>query len=81
MIEGAMLFPLRLKLVYQCVYFANDIGDAKSAHALADHGIKYAPDATVRKRFEDVKATLPPAPVEPAAPAKAPDAKAAPARK
>ncbi len=83
MIEGAMLFPLRLKLVYQCVYFANDIGDAKSAHALADHGIKYAPDAAVRKRFEDVKATLPPAPPEaaPAAPAKASDPKAAPAKK
>lgn len=66
-IEGALLFPTRLKLVYQCVFFAAEIGDNKSAHALADHGIKYAPDATVKKRFEDVKATLPPAPAEAAA--------------
>ena len=65
-IEGALLFPLRLKLVYQSLYFAADIGDLKSAHALADHGIKYAPDAAVRKRFEDAKAQLPPAPPEPA---------------
>ena len=64
-IEGAVLFPLRLKLVYQSVYFAWDIGDLKSAHALADHGIKYANDAAVKKRFEDVKASLPPAPAEP----------------
>lgn len=63
-IEGALLFPTRLKLVYQCVYFAADIGDLKSAHALANHGIKYAPDATVKKRFEDVKSKLPPAPAD-----------------
>ena len=84
-IEGALLFPTRLKLVYQCVFFANDIGDTKSAHALANHGIKYAPDANVRKRFEDVKATLPPAPAEPAEAASAatnvPAAKSAPAKK
>lgn len=73
-IEGALLFPTRLKLVYQCVYFASDIGDLKSAHALADHGIKYAPDANTRKRFEDVKATLAPAPAEPAETAPTPAA-------
>jgi hypothetical protein len=63
-IEGALLFPTRLKLVYQCVFFASDIGDLKSAHALADHGLKYAPDANVKNRFAQVKAQLAPAPVE-----------------
>lgn len=61
-VEGAVLFPMRLKLVYQSIYFAVDMGDLKSAHALADHGIRYAPDANVKKRFEDAKAQLPPAP-------------------
>lgn len=70
-IEGAVRFPARLKLVYQSAFFATDIGDLKSAHALADHGIKYAPDANVKKRFEDLKAKLPPAPTEPAAAAAA----------
>ena len=64
-IQGAMLFPTRLKLVYQCIFLANEIGDTKSAHALADHGIRYAPDAAGRKRFEDAKAALPPAPTAP----------------
>lgn len=63
-IEGAVLFPTRLKLVYQSIFFASDIGDLKSAHALADHGLKYAPDAATKKRFETAKAALPPAPPE-----------------
>lgn len=61
-IQGAVTFPTRLKLVYQSAFFAADIGDLKSAHALTDHGIRYAPDAAVKKRFEEVKAKLPPAP-------------------
>lgn len=67
-IEGAVLFPMRLKLVYQSIFFAVDMNDLKSAHALADHGIRFAPDASVKKRFEDAKAQLPPAPAEAAAP-------------
>lgn len=65
-IQGAMLFPGRLRLVYQCIFFANEIGDVASAHALADHGIRYAPDAAGKKRFEDAKAALPPRPAAPA---------------
>lgn len=68
-IEGALLFPTRLKLVFQCIYFAADIGDLKSAHALADHGIRIGTDPNVKKRFADAKAGLPPAPAEAAAPA------------
>jgi hypothetical protein len=73
LIEGAMLFPTRLKLVYQAGAMAAEAGELRAAHALADHGIKYGPDANVKKRFEDLKASLPPAPPP------EPDAKAAPA--
>lgn len=64
-VEGAQLFPLRLKLIFQASVLAADIGEAQSAHALADHGIKHAPDANARKRFEDLKSALPPAPPVP----------------
>jgi hypothetical protein len=66
--EGAQLFPTRLKLVYQAAVVAADAGELQAAHALADHGIKYGPDEKVKKRFEDLKATLPPAPPAPAEP-------------
>ena len=75
MVEGAQLFPTRLKLIFQAGVMARDTGDARSAHALADHGIKWAPDASVRQRFEALKSSLPPAP-----PAE-PEPKKAPARK
>jgi hypothetical protein len=66
-IEGAQLFPTRLKLVYQAAVLAAEVKELQAAHALADHGIRLGPDAAVKKRFEDLKATLPPAP--PPAPA------------
>lgn len=66
LIEGALLFPQRLKTVFQASILARDTGDFRSAHALADHGIRYAPDAAVKGRFEAVKASVPPAPPEPA---------------
>ena len=44
MVEGAQLFPTRLKLIFQAGVMARDTGDARSAHALADHGIKWAPE-------------------------------------
>jgi hypothetical protein len=78
MIEGALLFPNRLKTVFQAGVMARDVGDLRSAHALADHGIRYSPDARAKERFEALKAVLPPAPPEPAEPA--PAAGAAPPR-
>jgi hypothetical protein len=66
--EGAQLFPTRLKLVYQAAVVAGDAGELQAAHALADHGIKYGPDEKVKKRFEDLKGTLPPAPPAPPEP-------------
>ncbi len=59
-IEGAMLYPSRLKLVYQCIFFAAETGDLRSAHALADHGIKYSPEGPGKQRFVEAKAGLPP---------------------
>jgi hypothetical protein len=73
--EGAQLFPLRLKLVYQAAVVAADAGELVPAHALADHGVKYAPEGQAKKRFEDLKASLPPAPPAPPEP----EQKAAPA--
>ena len=83
MIEGAQLFPTKLKLVFQAGVMARDAGEVRSAHALADHGIHYAPDANVKQRFEALKASLPPAPAEPAvaAPAATGAAPAGPAAK
>jgi len=74
MIEGAQLFPTRLKTVFQAAVMARDISDLRSAHALADHGIRYASEARVKERFEALKATLPPAPPEPAEPVSAANA-------
>jgi hypothetical protein len=61
-VEGAQLFPLRLKLVYQAALMALELGELQSAHALAAHGIKYSPDENARSRFAELKAALPPAP-------------------
>ncbi len=72
LIEGAMQFPMRLKLVFQASVAAAQADELQAAHALAEHGIKYGPDAGVKKRFQDLKDSLPPAPPKAeAAPAKA----------
>jgi hypothetical protein len=78
MIEGAQLFPTRLKLIFQAGVIARDTGDLRAAHALADHGLKWAPEGSARQRFEALKASLPPAPP---APAETAEPRPAPARK
>lgn len=62
LIEGAQLFPTRMKTVYQAAALAAAAGEIQPAQALADHGIKWAADPAGKKRFEDLKASLPPAP-------------------
>ncbi|MBL9202051.1 MAG: hypothetical protein JNL39_16185 [Opitutaceae bacterium] len=62
MIDGAQLFPTRMKLVFIAAGFAADVNELQAAHALADHGIRYTPDPQGKKRFEELKASLPPAP-------------------
>lgn len=76
MIDGAQLFPTRMKLIFVAAGFAADVNELQSAHALADHGIKYTPDPAGKKRFEELKAGFPPAPpsAEPPPAAKQPAA-------
>ena len=69
-IEGALLFPTRMRLVFQAAVVAADGRELKSAHLLAEHGVRFGPDEPTKKQFADFKASLPPAP---------PDAELAPA--
>jgi hypothetical protein len=62
LIDGAILFPARLRLVYQAAVLAAETGEIRPAHALADHGVQYAPDSGTKTRFAELKAALPPAP-------------------
>lgn len=66
LVDGVRLYPGRLKLAYQAAALSADAGLVEVAHSLADHGVKYAPDAASRARFETLKKSLPPEP--PAAP-------------
>jgi hypothetical protein len=70
LIQGALLFPAKLKLSYQAAVFAATAGVLDAAHGLASHGITAASDSTTRARFEQLKASLPPLP--PAAAAQLP---------
>jgi hypothetical protein len=85
LIEGAQLFPTRLKLVFQAAALAAEVGELQAAHALAAHGERYAPDDTGKVRFTLLKSSFPPAPTPPpAATAPAPSGAAktsAPAKK
>jgi hypothetical protein len=58
-IRGAVRFPARLKLVYQCITLAAEIGDLKGAHTLAEHGIRNARDERSRELFIAAKGKLP----------------------
>jgi len=64
LVEGVQLYPGRLKLVFQTAALCSEAGILDAAHSLADHGIRYAPDPTVKARFEKLKATFPPLPPE-----------------
>lgn len=61
LIEGARLFPGRLKLVYEVAGLSLQAGMLDVAHTMADHGLKFSPDAKSRAMFEKLKASLPPA--------------------
>lgn len=65
LIDGAQLFPTRLKLVFQAAAIANEAGELQAAHALVDHGLRVGTDEAVKKRFADLKALFPPAPPAP----------------
>lgn len=80
-IEGAMVFPARLKLVYQAAVVAADANELQPAHALADHGLRLAAEGPAKKRFADLKAQLPPAPPEATESLPGPPAPKAPTKK
>jgi len=67
-IEGARLFPGRLKLVYEAAALCAQAGVLDVAHRFADYGIEVAPDAKTKTHFQELKAGLPPLPPAPAAP-------------
>jgi len=62
MIEGARLFPSKMRLVFQAGVMARDTGDLRSAHTLADLGIRWSPPGAGKQSFEALKASLPPEP-------------------
>jgi hypothetical protein len=72
LLQGVQMFPGRMKLAFQIGVLANDAGINDVAHMMADHGIKYSPDAKTKARFEQLKTSLPPAPA--VAAVSAPDA-------
>ena len=58
--------------IFLAAVIASEAKELQPAHALADHGIRFAPDGSAKKRFEDLKAALPPAPPAEPEPAPAP---------
>ena len=65
--EGVRLFPRRAALVYQDASLKMKAGLVTEASTLADLGLRVAPDAATRDKFEALKAALP----KPTAPAPA----------
>jgi hypothetical protein len=61
LVDGLRMFPGRLKLAFQIGALAFDAGENELAHTMADHGLKYAPDAGGKARFQQLKSSLPPA--------------------
>ncbi len=68
LVDGIRIFPGRMRLAYEIGVLAMDAGDNELAHTMADHGLRYSPDANGKARFQQLKAALPPAPPAPATP-------------
>jgi hypothetical protein len=66
--EGVQRFPRRVDLIYRAAVLNAQNGFLEDAAALADWGLKVAPDEAARERFAQLKATLPPPTPAPAAP-------------
>ncbi|WP_438482437.1 tetratricopeptide repeat protein [Oleiharenicola lentus] len=62
LVRASVQNPARLRLIYQTAQFCADAGMLQEAHALTDHGLVYAPTESVKQRFSELKAKLPPAP-------------------
>jgi hypothetical protein len=60
LVAGAAEHPKNLRLAYRVARLCGNGTRLRDAHALADHGLQYAPDETTRKGFADLKAALAP---------------------
>ncbi len=63
--QGVKLFPRQATLVYRAAELRAHNGFPAEAHSLVRLGLRVAPDATTRTRFEQLQATLPPEPPAP----------------
>ncbi len=68
--EGVRLFPRNAALVYQDAALKLKAGLVTEAGSLADLGLRIAPDAATRERFQTLKAAVPKPSVPAPAPAK-----------
>lgn len=59
LIQGAVRFPGRMKIVFAAATFSLESGLTKEASQLVAHGMKYAPDAATRAQFQLLKSGLP----------------------
>ena len=62
LVDGVRLFSGHLKLVFQTAVLAASAGMLEAAHSIVDYGIKVAPSAEVKGRFEALKKSFPPEP-------------------
>ena len=60
--QGVKLFPRNAALVYRAAELRARHGFAAEAHSLVRLGLRVAPDAPTRTRFEQLQASLPPQP-------------------
>lgn len=60
--EGVQRFPRRIELVYQTAQLQAQNGFPADADALIQLGLRVAPDAATKERFEQLKATRPAVP-------------------
>jgi hypothetical protein len=65
LIVAVQHFPSRLGLAYTTAVLCAEAGLNEPARAFVAHGLKYAPDAVTKARFEKLGATLPSATAKP----------------
>ncbi len=63
--QGVKLFPRNAALIYQAAELRAKHGFAAEAHSLVRLGLRVAPDALTRTKFEQLQANLPPEPPGP----------------
>jgi hypothetical protein len=59
LIRGAQLYPARFELILNTALLCDAVGLTGPARALAEHGLKFAPDAAARASFAELVGRLP----------------------